>query len=187
VVKNLSPIDQAQHVLTTGGIIAYPTEAVWGLGCDPDNQQAVCRLLALKQRPMAKGLILVAAQLEQLKPYLSPLTEVELAQLKASWPGPYTWLIKASNTAPGWITGNHSTLAVRVSAHPTVRALCLAWGVPLVSTSANPAGQPPARDLLTLDNYFGNKLDYIVAGELGGQQQPTQIRDLASGKLIRSA
>src|SRR5690606_32756593 len=118
---------------------ACPTEAVWGLGCDPWNGLAVDRLLALKQRPMKKGLILVAADISQFSELLYDLPEDWQATLKASWPGPNTWLVPHRGRLPGWITGQHASVALRVTDHPLLAELCALTG-PLVSTSANPSG-----------------------------------------------
>lgn len=176
---------QACRTLRRGGVIAYPTEGVWGLGCDPFNPDAVAKLLALKQREVTKGLILVAATIEQFEPYLRALAPAQRALLARSWPGPQTWVVPHGATLPDWITGYKSAAALRVSAHPIVAALCRFNGGPIVSTSANPAGRPPARSALKVRRYFGDKLDYLLPGKLGGQVGPTPIRDLASGRLLR--
>jgi L-threonylcarbamoyladenylate synthase len=178
---------QAARIVHGGGVIAYPTEAVFGLGCDPFDPHAVYRLLALKQRPWEKGLILIAADLAQLEPFILPLSEKELATVNATWPGPVTWLLPARPETPQWLRGTHHSIAVRVSDHPVARALCRACGHALVSTSANPAGKPPARSPLKVRQAFGSQIDYIVAGPLGELAQPTPIRDLATKKFIRSA
>ncbi len=117
-------IQQTARVVREGGVIAYPTEAVWGLGCDPWNGEAVDRLLALKERPMHKGLILVADDIEQFDFLLADLPEIWLQRLAGSWPGPNTWLVPHQNRLPEWVTGEHDTVALRVSDHPLVRALC---------------------------------------------------------------
>jgi L-threonylcarbamoyladenylate synthase len=171
--------------LRAGQIIAYPTEAVFGLGCDPCNATAVRRLLAIKRRPVSKGLILIAATLAQLEPFLEPLAAVFRARLEATWPGPLTWLVPARQ-APGWLRGTHATLAVRVTAHPLAAALCRTWGGPLVSTSANRSGRPPARSALAVRRRLGNRVDYIVPGAVGGARQPTEIHDLRSGQIVRA-
>ncbi len=176
---------RARSVLRAGGVTAYPTEAVWGLGCDPFNPAAVERLIALKGRAAAKGLILVAADFAQLAELLAPLTEEQYRRVFASWPGPVTWLLPPAPAAPVWLRGSHPTLAVRVSAHPTVQALCRAFGGPLVSTSANPSGLRPARDPFTVRRYFGARIDRVVPGGLGGRERPSEIRDL-TGRVIRS-
>lgn len=180
-------LQRAVSVLRSGGVIAYPTEAVWGLGCDPHDEQAVLRLLALKQRDWRKGVILIAADVEQLMPYLRGLSEEKLSVLRASWPGPNTWLIPNNGTAPAWITGGRSTLAVRVTAHPLAAALCQQFGGALVSTSANRAGKKPARSVFDVRCSFGDTLDAVLPGALGGLQKPTQIRDVMTGEICRMA
>nr|WP_067289137.1 Sua5/YciO/YrdC/YwlC family protein [Marinobacterium profundum] len=179
-------LNQALRALHGGGVIAYPTEAVWGLGCDPFNASAIERLLELKRRPMHKGLILVAADMGQIEPLLQGLAKAQLAQLEASWPGPVTWLIPdPRGWAPEGVRGRHSSVAVRVSAHPVVRSLCAAFGGPLVSTSANRSAASPARSKLKVSTYFGSSLHYIVPGQLGDLGRPTQICDLGTNQLIR--
>ena len=183
----LLSLPEAATALQAGGVIAYPTEAVWGLGCDPRDEAAVLRLLAIKQRTVDKGLILIAAQYEQLRPFLD-ITAVpteRLAEVLASWPGPHTWVLPASNDAPRWITGAHAGIAVRISAHPPVIDLCNAYGGALVSTSANRAGQPTALVRETLDPQVLEGVDGLVDGETGGLGAPTAIRDALTGATIR--
>ncbi len=184
---NAFHLARAVRALRDGGVIAYPTEAVWGLGCDPLDEAAVLRLLALKQRNWQKGVILVAADMTQLAPYLHGLADDLLQTLRSSWPGPNTWLIPNNGNAPDWITGGRDTLAVRVSDHPLVSALCSAYGAAIVSTSANPSGKAPARSALAVRRYFHTQLDDILPGNLGTQQKPTRIRHLLTGETVRSA
>jgi len=176
---------QAAHIVHAGGLIAYPTEAVYGLGCDPLNAAAVQRLLALKHRPMDKGLILIASDLDQLRPFLLPLSTDDEATVNATWPGPITWLLPARPETPRWLRGSHDTLAVRITDHPLAAALCRQLGHPLVSTSANRSGQTPARSPLGIRRAFGNDIDLTLTGPLGGRRCPTAIRDLASGRTVR--
>lgn len=181
-------VAQAAHVLHSGGLIAYATEAVFGLGCDPQHQQAVERLLHLKQRPVDKGLILIAARDTQLFPYLN-LDEISpdiWQRVRASWPGPVTWLLPAAPQVSRLLRGQHDTLAVRVSAHPQVRALCEAYGGALVSTSANRSDQPPARDVDAVMVYFDAELDLILRGQTTGASNPSEIRDGRTGRIIRA-
>lgn len=140
-------IAHAVEVLNQEEVIAYPTEAVFGVGCDPDSEAAVTRLLALKQRPVEKGLILIAASFEQLKPYIDDamLTQAQRETVFAAWPGPVTFVFPARTTTPRWLTGRFDSLAVRVTNHPLVVELCNAFGKPLVSTSANLTGLSPCR------------------------------------------
>ncbi len=179
-------LETAVAALRAGGLIAYATEAVWGLGCDPFQEAAVRRLLALKQRSEAKGLIIIAASLAQVQPWLSRLNTSQRAALEASWPGPVTWVVPVGTEIPAWIRGQHSSVAIRVSAHPGVIALCQAWGGPLVSTSANLAGEPALRDAAELQRQFGAELDYVLPGELGGDAKPSEIRDAVTGAVLRA-
>lgn len=177
---------QASDRLWAGDVIAYPTEAVWGLGCAPHNECAVDTLLALKHRPVEKGLILVAATMAQLGSLITDLPAEQQRTLAASWPGPVTWLVPNNGSVPQWITGQHHTVAVRVSAHPLVQGLCKAFGGPVVSTSANPQGKPPALNRLTVQRYFRNKGVVTLPGTLGQQAKPSEIRDLSSGNILRA-
>ncbi|GAA0795049.1 L-threonylcarbamoyladenylate synthase [Marinobacterium sediminicola] len=180
-------LKEAVRCINNGGVIAYPTEAVWGLGCDPYNRQAVQRLLDLKRRPEHKGLILVAADEAQIEPLLAVLTDSQRQCLRETWPGPNTWLLPdPKNLIPHWVKGRHAQVAVRVSAHPLVQALCRAYGGPLISTSANRSAADPARSKLKVSAYFGCKLDFILPGELGGLDKPTVIRSLVDMNLVRA-
>ncbi len=175
----------AAHWIRAGGVIAYPTEAVFGLGCDPADWNAVERLLALKNRSWRKGLILIASERRQLEPWLEKIREGWSRQLDNSWPGPTTWLLPAARDCPNWLRGEHDTLAVRVTTHPVVRRLCDILDGAIVSTSANTSGQRPARSMLDIRLRFGTRIDFVLPGSLGGQKHATQIRDMASGQIIR--
>jgi L-threonylcarbamoyladenylate synthase len=179
------PLKHAIFSLQQGGIIACPTEAIFGLSCDPLDAEAVYRLLALKHRPVEKGLILVASHFSQLEPYLLPLPTAARNRVLASWPGAHTWLWPANPAVPAWLTGIHHTLAVRVTAHPDLAALCRAFGGPLVSTSANLAGHRPQRTALGVRCQLGSRLDYILAGRTDRRASPTAIRDALTNRVIR--
>lgn len=176
----------ARRHLEQGGVIAYPTEAVYGLGCDPLNATAVLRLLTLKQRPQVAGLILIAADFAQVESFLEPLTPAMYRRVFASWPGPVTWLLPARPEVPMWLRGQHTSLAVRITAHAGSIALCRAFGGALVSTSANPHGRPPSRTALQVHRYFDASIDYLVPGSLGGRRRPSEIRDARSGQTLRN-
>ncbi len=183
---NQLSITQATGLLNAGGVIAYPTEAVWGLGCDPFSEWAVSRLLAMKRRQFGMGLILIAAEIKQFYPFLTGLSQPQLEQLEASWPGPQTWLVPNNFVAPPWVTGGRDTLALRVTDHPIAKALCRSFGGPLISTSANPHGFSPAKSRLKVNLYFRTELDYVVPGLLGKSRKLTPIKHLITGKTIRS-
>jgi L-threonylcarbamoyladenylate synthase len=175
-------------VINQGGVIAYPTEAVFGLGCDPDNNSAIEKLLAVKQRPWQKGLILVASSLEQLDPYIdvAQLTQQQLQFVQSKWPGPFTFVMPIKAHVSKLLCGEFSSIAVRVCAHPVVRELCDTLNKPLVSTSANLAGQPPVVDAQMIIADFSDKIDALILGSLGQQRQPSTIIDARSGKIIRN-
>lgn len=174
------------NVLREPAVIAYPTEAVFGLGCDPDSEAAVMKLLALKHRPIEKGLILIAADYQQLIPYIDDeqLSAEQKERMFSHWPGPVTWVLPARASTPVWLTGQFSSLAVRVSDHPGVVALCKAFGKPLVSTSANLTSLPPCRNVAEVLTQFGEAFP-VFLGETGGRQNPSEIRDVLTGELIR--
>lgn len=179
-------LNHAVRVIRQGGVIAYPTEAVYGLGCDPYYFQAVARILHLKKRPVSKGLILVGSDIAQFKKVADLEKIPDVSPVLTSWPGPVTWVVPARPGAPEWLTGGKAGIAIRVSAHPVVRSLCERAGI-LVSTSANPAHLPPARTALRVRSYFDNNLDFILHAPVGSLREPTQIRDALTGKVLRSA
>jgi len=182
---NPEPVDQAAWIIRQGGVIAYPTEAVYGLGCDPLNADAVQRILTIKQRPEGKGLILIAAELAQLEPFLPPLSDAIQSRLLQSWPGPVTWLVPARREVPILLRGQHSNIAVRVTAHTIASALCRCAGMAIVSTSANRSGQAPCRSAEQVKSMFGSQIDFILEGSLGHSRKPSEIRDAISSKVIR--
>jgi L-threonylcarbamoyladenylate synthase len=184
----LAQVDAAAALMRRGGVLAYPTEAVFGLGCDPHDRAAFDRLFALKQRPPLQGVLLIASDFAQVERYIA-LDDVPagiLQQVRASWPGPNTWIFPRSLQVPDWVAGAHAGIALRVTAHAPAAALCRAFGGALVSTSANPHGEPPARGASAVESFFGDALDGLLDAPLGGQASPTVIRDALSGTIIRS-
>ncbi|MGN2243427.1 L-threonylcarbamoyladenylate synthase [Frateuria sp. GZRR33] len=184
----LAECEAAAALMRRGGVLAYPTEAVYGLGCDPRDQAAFRRLFALKQRPPTQGVLLIAADFAQVERYidLARVPAEVLVQVKASWPGPNTWIFPRTAEVPDWVAGAHAGIALRVTAHEPAAALCRAWGGALVSTSANPHGSPPARSAQQVLDYFGDRLDGVLDAPLGGQGRPTVIRDALTGAIIRA-
>ncbi len=181
---NFLSVEQAVEALKSGGIIAYPTEGVYGLGCDPFNEQAVLNLLKLKQRPVEKGLILVASGQGQIAPLVN-WEGIDRDRVLTTWPGPVTWTLPATDRVPVWIRGRFDTVAIRISAHPVVQALCKVFAGPLVSTSANLAGMLPAMSCEQVGDYFGDRLTGCVQGRLGGHTGPTPIFDARTGAPLR--
>jgi len=171
--------------LRAGHVIAYPTEAVFGLGCDPANETAVRKLLLLKGRHESAGLVLIASEFEQLGPWIADVDETLIDKAMQTWPGPVTWLFPRATNVPDYVAGKHHTVAVRITAHKPSRDLCAAFGSALISTSANHTSALPARSVAEVQAYFGSELAGILAGELGGGENPSEIRDLLSGHIIR--
>jgi len=179
-----SPRHIAAH-LRRGGLIAYPTESCYGLGCDPDNRVAVLRLLKLKQRPQRKGLILIASGYRQVSRYLQQLNPAQQQQLREAGARAITYLMPARHSAPRWLRGAHETLAVRLTAHPFAAQLCRTVNSALVSTSANRSGQRPARTCAQCRRLFGRKV-LVLPGRVGKRRKPSTISTWADGKIIRS-
>jgi L-threonylcarbamoyladenylate synthase len=178
-------LGQAARTLTSGGVIAYPSEAVYGLGCDPWNPDAVARILTLKQRPLKAGLILIASNPGQLTGWIMPGPEEE-QRLYTEQRQVVTWVISADPGAPDWITGGRDSVAVRLTRHGLSAALCEAAGMALVSTSANRRGHPPAKTALGVRRMFGAQIDLVLAGSTGGKRKPSEIRDARTGAVLRA-
>ncbi len=179
-------ICQAAHILNQGGLIAYPTEAVYGLGCLAHFTDTIQQLLKLKKRSPKKGLILLASDLSQLNDYIKPLDNRTLARIQATWPGAVTWLVPARTSISELIRGQSQSVAVRISAHPIVRELCQQCNTPLISTSANISGHNMTYSAFQVRLQFKNRLDYILNAPLGDDDKPSIIRDAISNKIIRN-
>jgi len=202
---------QAADWLKEGQLLAYPTESVWGIGCDPFNQMAVEPLLAIKQRPVHKGMIVVTDDVYRIAPLLDDLNDSQRQTILESWcmhpeaisKQAHTWLLPLSKQLtipiPSWITGDHNSVAVRIIAHPLVQQLCMQMVSPdnpygfVVSTSCNPSGKPPALTLNQAQAYFLDKDEhsnlekqvYYLTGDTLGYKLPSQIGDALTGKIIR--
>ncbi|PCJ15922.1 MAG: tRNA threonylcarbamoyladenosine biosynthesis protein RimN [Gammaproteobacteria bacterium] len=177
----------AVQSIVSGGVVAYPTESVFGLGCDPFNPYAVDRLLQLKSRSASKGLILIVNEYAQIETWCSHLDDLQRARIKKKYTHSKTWVIPdADHKMPPWIRGCFNSFAVRIVDHPIAAELCRQVGGPIVSTSANLSGWNPARNTLHVRKQFGLGLDYIVSGSVGGQRAPSEICDVVSGRVFRS-
>ncbi|NMP17860.1 MULTISPECIES: L-threonylcarbamoyladenylate synthase [unclassified Thalassotalea] len=180
--------ENAVDAFNEGGIIAYPTEAVFGLGCDPDNNQAIERLLALKQRPIEKGLILLAANYSQLLPYVddAKIPQHKRFSVLSRWPDGITQVMPANANISKHLSGKFDTIAVRVTSQKDVVALCKATGKPIVSTSCNISGQQPATTWQQAEQNLGAQLDFIIKGDTLGFDKPSTIIDALSGEVLRT-
>jgi L-threonylcarbamoyladenylate synthase len=175
---------QIAQLLHAGGVIAYPTEGVFGLGCAPDDAEAVMHILNIKKRKLSAGLILVSPNLELLSPWIAP-TGAELKQLQANTATPVTWIVTAHPDTPDWLTGGRDTLAVRITVHPVITGICNAAGMALVSTSANRTGRAPARTALAARKMLAKEVDMVVAGAICSAAGPTEIRVAQSDHVLR--
>ncbi len=179
-------LQRAAAAVHSGALIAYATEGVFGLGCDPLNSLALEKLLSLKQRDASKGLIVIASTRAQLEPFITPISDTIEAKLRASWPGPVTWILPCRTDAvPPLLIGGFSTIAARVSAHPVTAALCDACGHALVSTSANISGQPACTSADQVARFFADDLAYILDPPVGELNGPTPIFDGVTGQQLR--
>ena len=185
-VFNIEEVDAAAALLREGGVLAYPTEGVYGLGCDPDNRVAFERIFAMKRRPPEQGVLMIAASLEQVQPWIGDAPEAAMARANALWPGAHTFIFPRSSRVPEWIAGGHAGIALRVIAHAPAAALCRAFGGPIISTSANRHGEPPARSAADIRAIFGDEPDGVLDAPLGGLDKPTPISDAVSGAIIRA-
>ena len=177
---------EAAGTIGGGGVIAYPTEAVWGLGCDPFSEQAVKKILCLKQRPVDKVLILIGSGVEPFSQYLHGLEPKYLQLFAIPLSQPTTWLVPDNGFAPRWVVGNHATVALRITLHPVVSALCNTFGGAIVSTSANPQGLPAATTQIKVEEYFAGSLDFYAPGDVVVASRESEIKNLLTGEVIRS-
>lgn len=175
--------DKAAEILHSGGVIAYPTEGVFGLGCLPSDSHAVQRLLAIKQRDPSKGLILLAADASQFDGWIALPATATLPDPEPD--NPVTWIVPAGENAGDLVRGNNTGIAVRITTNPIAQAISNAAMSPIVSTSANLSGHPVARNQFILRRQFGSLVDYIVPGACGPSVGPSEIRDLLSGNVLR--
>jgi L-threonylcarbamoyladenylate synthase len=180
----LPPIRRIRAFLKRGGVIAYPTESCFGLGCDPRNARGVARILRLKGRPRVKGLILVGSDCRQFLAYLAPIPDEISRRFSDWWPGPNTLLLQKGRRAPRWLTGRHEKMAVRVTAHPETARLCHWLGMPLVSTSANRAGRRSIKTAKECRRQFGAKV-LVLDGHIGRRSRPSTILDPVNGGVVR--
>lgn len=176
-------VNDAHPILQRGGILAYPTEAIYGLGCDAFNQTAVESIYSLKEREGKKGFIVLISNWAQLTELTEAVTDEQHARISATWPGFVTWIFQAAPTLPRWLVGDQNTIAIRMSAHPTAHALATAS--PIISTSANLSGQPPAKTAEEIQQQFTTGIDAIVQGSLGSFSQPSPIYNVQSGLRLR--
>jgi L-threonylcarbamoyladenylate synthase len=179
-------INRLSHAIELGAVIAYPGDTVWGFGCHPLLEESVDRIFQVKRRSASKGLILISSDLDFCLPYIShDISTQDIARLKQPQAQPTTWLIPASHNCPSWLRGGFSTIAIRITRHPFIKALCTELESPIVSTSANISGKTTIRNSIQAHRLFANQLDYIISGYQPGTGRPSEIKSLESGDIIR--
>lgn len=182
--RAVNALHEAVATLRRGGVVAHATEGVWGLACDPFGEAAIAKVLDIKGRAVAKGLVVIGADTAAFAPELDPLPARRRRAICRTWPGAVTWVV-ASRRFPDWITGGRESVAIRVPGHAQARALASAFGGPLVSTSANRAGAAPARTAAEVVAALGAAVDFILPGETAGRTGPSRICDAATGAVLR--
>lgn len=185
-VFDIEQVEVAAALLREGGVLAYPTEGVYGLGCDPENRAAFEKIFAMKRRPPEQGVLLIAADFAQVRDWIGNAPESAFMRAGAIWPGAHTFIFPRSPRVPEWIAGGHAGIALRVTAHAPSAALCRAFGGPIVSTSANRHGELPARSAADIRAIFGEEPDGVLDAPLGGLDRPTPITDAVTGAIIRA-
>ncbi|AAO27144.1 conserved hypothetical protein [Buchnera aphidicola str. Bp (Baizongia pistaciae)] len=183
---NILSLSECVDRLRKNLVIAYPTESVLGLGCNPESIDAVKVLLKLKKRKLNKGFILVASHFNQIRSYISEskLSIYHKKILYSSWPDTITYLLPAKSFVPDWLTGRSNFLGIRISAHNGINKLCSAFGKAIISTSANISGRNPCRTYEEFLKQFGTTVP-ILCGPLGTRKNPSKILNIINGSLIR--
>ncbi len=179
-------LNRFSNAVLQGAVFGYPTDTIWGFGCHPLIASSVSRILQIKNRPVHKGLILLSSRLEYCEAYIDAATEL-LQTIACPAKRPVTWLVNASPACPVWLRGQHPTIAIRMTDHPFVQAICDRRGSPIVSTSANRAGKSSVRNLVQLRKQFAGELDFMIAGYETGSGQQSEIKFLANGKSLRTS
>ena len=177
---DMDTINQAGEIIRQGGLVAFPTETVYGLGADALNEEAAAKIYAAKGRPSDNPLIAHIADLEMLKPLVEEIPPVAEKLMDAFWPGPMTLIFNKSNLVPKGTTGGLDTVAVRYPNHPIAQALIKAAGVSIAAPSANLSGKPsPTLGEHVIDDMDG-RIDMIIDGGMVGMGLESTIIDVTS-------
>ena len=180
-------IKRLSKAVENGAIIAYPTDTIWGFGCHPLRASSVIKILNIKQRSVAKGLILLSSRMEYCAPYIDPdLSEEQIDLVQQQNRHPVTWLVPAARSCPVWLRGDFSTVALRITNHPFIEAICSEMHSPIVSTSANRHRRSTIQTALQARQQFGEELDYIVTGFNTGTNRASEIKSLTTGITVRA-
>jgi L-threonylcarbamoyladenylate synthase len=154
----------AGRIIKTGGLVAFPTETVYGLGCDARNAEAAAKVFEAKQRPQFDPLIVHIADLKQLEMVIGALPDLGQRLIDAFWPGPLTLVLPKQPTIPDLITAGLSTVAVRMPNHPVAQTLIREADTPIAAPSANPFGYVSPTTAQHVADGLGNRVDLILDG-----------------------
>jgi L-threonylcarbamoyladenylate synthase len=155
-------IEEAATWIRNGGIVAVPTDTLYGLAADPFRADAVARVFAVKGRPAERALPLIAADAAQIGQHLGPLSPIGARLAARFWPGPLTILVAAPPALARDVSGGTGTVGVRVPADAVVRAIAAACGRPITATSANISGDPPTSDPEEVEQALGDRIDLLI-------------------------
>ena len=172
-----------KRFIINGGVVAYPTESCFGLGCDPHNLRAIKKLNILKKRPVNKNFILISSKLNQIKKMLQELNNSKIKNLNMKWPGPHTWLIEANHKCPSWLRKKNK-VAIRVPDLNICQNLLNSIAMPITSTSANRTKQRPIKNYREACRQY-KKSVHIIKGRIGKNKKPSQIQDFDTKAIIR--
>ncbi len=180
-------IEEAATWIRDGGVIAIPTDTLYGIAADPFNPRAVARIFEVKGRDADQALPLVAADLAQVVRQIGPLTESARRLVTRFWPGPLTLLAPAPPRLADGVTGGTGRVGVRVPAFAVTRAVCAAVGHPITATSANISGQAPPADPDLVERSLGDRLDYLLDTGCTPGGLPSTIVDVTGDapRLVR--
>lgn len=175
---------RAAYLLRRGEVVAHATEGVIGLAASVWSAAGRRRLAAIKGRDGRKPVIVIAASIGQIQKIVD-LSVPYQEEIRASWPGPNTWILPAAATAPDWACDARRRIAVRVTSHHQAAALCRRAG-PLFSTSANRAGRPAALAVAEARAVFGGEVAFYLPGVPDSPGRASRIREGRSGIVVRA-
>jgi len=167
-----------------GGVIAYPTESCFGLGCDPKNKKAINKIIKLKKRSLNKNFILIGSSLKHFDYFTNSFNDVTKENLFSKWPGPHTWIIKANNRCPNWLKSN-SKIALRIPSFSNCQALINSIDMAITSSSLNLSGKIPLKNYRDVCRFLPDQVK-LIKGRIGKNRNPSVIQDFKTKNIIRS-
>lgn len=172
---------QAVDVLKQGGLIIYPTEGIYGIGCDALNEKSVQNVFNVKYRNNEKSFIVLCSEVVHISKLIS---DDYVQDKKLSEKEFITWIVPISKNCPQWLTKNNK-IAIRLTDHPVIKELCTGIDGPIISTSANISGKKYINNIDIISELFTDEVECIVEGNLGGEAKSSSIIDIATGHILR--